>query len=208
MRAIAYTRVSTDKQAEQGVSLDAQREKALAYANLYGFDVVEVIEDDGQSAKSLDRPGLQRALAMIEAGDADAVIVAKLDRLTRSVVDLGRLIDRHFGKGGAALVSVSEQVDTSTATGRMILNVLTSVSQWEREAIGERTADAMRHKRARLEYTGGKVRYGYRVADDGVHLVEDEAEQAVIRAVLTYRDAGLSYRNISQRLADRGFLSQ
>jgi Resolvase, N terminal domain len=132
-RTIAYLRVSTDKQADRGVSLDAQRAKATAYAQLYDLDLCEVIVDAGESAKSLDRSGLQRALGMLKRGEAAALLVVKLDRLTRSVVDLGRLVEQYFAPGKAALLSVSEQIDTRSAAGRLVLNVLA----WEREAIGE-----------------------------------------------------------------------
>jgi len=128
-KTIAYLRVSTDKQADRGVSLDAQRAKLKAYAELYELDLVDVIVDAGQSAKSLDRPGLQRALGMLKAGEAEALLVVKLDRLTRSVVDLGTLVERYFAPGKAALLSVGEQIDTRSAAGRLVLNVLASVSQ-------------------------------------------------------------------------------
>lgn len=88
-RTIAYLRVSTDKQADRGASLDAQRVKAAAYAQLYDLELVDTIVDAGESAKSLERPGLKRALTMLKAGEAEALLVVKLDRLTRSVVDLG-----------------------------------------------------------------------------------------------------------------------
>ncbi len=135
-RTIAYLRVSSDKQADRGVSLDAQRAKLKAYAELYELDLVDVVVDAGLSAKSLDRPGLQRALGMLKAGDAEALLVVRLDRLTRSVVDLGTLVERYIAPGKAALLSVGEQIDTRSAAGRLVLNVLASVSQWEREAIG------------------------------------------------------------------------
>lgn len=206
MNAVAYIRVSTDKQAEQGVSLDVQEAKIRMYAELYGIELVEVIVDDGASAKSLDRDGLTRALALLDAGMADGLVVCKLDRLTRSVRDLGDLIDRYFGpKGSASLVSVEEQVDTSTATGRMILNVLMSVSQWERETIGERTSAALTHKARQGEYTGGPVPYGYRVAACGIRLEEHAGEQKVIAAIHEYRAAGLSLRKIGAKLLERGF---
>jgi len=208
MRAVAYIRVSTDKQAVDGVSLDMQAAKVRMYAELYGIELVELIVDEGASASTLDRDGLTRALALLDSGEADGLIVYKLDRLTRSVRDLGLLIDRYFGpkaKGSASLVSVEEQVDTSTATGRMILNVLMSVSQWEREQIGERTSAAMRHKIRQGEYIGGPVTYGYRVAADGVSLEEHAGEQKVIAAIHEYRAAGLSLRKISAKLLDHGF---
>jgi DNA invertase Pin-like site-specific DNA recombinase len=84
-----------------------------------------------------------------------APLVVKLQRLTRSVRDLGHLVEKYFAPGKAALLSVSEQIDTRSAGGRPVLNVLASVGQWEREAIGERTATAMQHKAAQSEYTGG-----------------------------------------------------
>lgn len=203
-RTIAYVRVSTDKQAEHGVSLDAQRAKLDAYAALYDLDLVAV-EVDAASACDLDRPALTRALAELRAGRADALLVVKLDRLTRSVRDLGELVDR-CTREGWALLSVGDAVDTRTAAGRLVLNVLASVAQWEREAIGERTAAAMRWKREAGEYTGGEVRYGYRLAADGRTLEADDAEQAVVAAAVELRAAGLSLRAVGAELAARGLL--
>ena len=111
------------------MSLDAQRAKVAAYASLYDLELTEVIVDAGQSAKTLDRPGLQRALAMLKSGNADALLVVKLDRLTRSVRDLGALVESYFAPGKAALLSVGEQIDTRSAAGRLVLNVLASVSR-------------------------------------------------------------------------------
>jgi site-specific DNA recombinase len=199
-RTVAYVRVSTDKQADKGVSLEAQRAKVEAYASLYDLDVVDVVVDAGVSAKTLDRPGLNRALAMLKSGQADALLVVKLDRLTRSVVDLGSLVDRYFAAGKWALLSVGEQIDTRSAAGRLVLNVLASVSQWEREAIGERTAAAMQHKAAQGEFTGGRAPYGYAVADDGVRLVEAPAEQEVLAEARTLRAAGLTLRAVAMEL--------
>lgn len=208
-RAVAYLRVSTDKQACEGVSLDAQRAKLEAYASLYDLDLVAVEVDAGVSAKSLDRPALGRALAMLRAGRADALLVVKLDRLTRSVRDLGELLDSYFGpEKKAALLSVADQIDTRTAAGRMVLNILTSVAQWEREAIGERTAAAMQHKAAQGEYCGGQVPYGFAVGPDGVHLVEHDGEQLVIAAIRELRAAGLSLRAIVAQLDKRGLVSR
>src|SRR3974377_1367514 len=114
---VAYLRVSTDKQADRGIRLDAQRAKAEAYAALYDLQLVEVVVDAGASAKTLDRPGLQRALAMLREGKATALLVAKLDRLTRSVVHLGMLLEDYFADGKLALLSVGEQIDTRSAAG-------------------------------------------------------------------------------------------
>jgi DNA invertase Pin-like site-specific DNA recombinase len=207
-RAVGYIRVSTDKQADRGVSLDAQHAKLTAYAQLYDLELVEVIVDAGVSAKTLDRPGLQRALAMVRKGQARALLVAKLDRLTRSVEDLGELIRTVFAPGKADLLSVGEQIDTRTAAGRLVLNVLGSVAQWERETIGERTAEALAHKKAQGQKLGGDVPYGYRVASDGKTLLPDAGEQALLRAIQEARQRGLSQRAIVAELTRQGFTTR
>jgi DNA invertase Pin-like site-specific DNA recombinase len=207
-RTIAYLRVSTDKQADRGVSLEAQRAKVTAYAQLYELELVDVIEDAGASATTLDRAGLQRALAMLARGAADALLVVKLDRLTRSVRDLGHLVERHFAPGKAALLSVGEQIDTRSAGGRLVLNVLASVSQWEREAIGERTAAAIQHKSTKGEYIGGYVPYGFRLATDGTQLESEPSEQAVIAAARRLRATGASFAAVAARLTARGVRSR
>lgn len=202
-KTIVYARVSTTMQADEGVSLDAQQQKASAYAGLYDLTIVDTIVDAGVSAKTLDRPGLQRALAMIENGEAQALLVVKLDRLTRSVGDLGRLIERYFSPGKAELMSVSEQIDTRSANGRLTLNVLMSVSQWEREVIGERTSDAMRHMQSQGQYIGGRAPYGYALVDGD--LVPDELEQQVIEQARELRAGGLSLAKVAAELDKRGF---
>jgi len=207
-RAVAYLRVSTDKQADKGVSLDVQRAKVEAYAQLYELDLVEVIVDAGVSAKTLDRPGLQKALGMLKAKQAEALLVVKLDRLTRSVVHLGELVEDYFSDGKWALLSVGEQIDTRSAAGRLVLNVLASVSQWEREAIGERTSAAMQHKASVGEYTGGDFPYGYRLGPDGEKLVENPEEQKVLTAARRLRGAGLSLRSVARELNSEGFRSR
>lgn len=201
-RTVCYVRVSTSKQADEGISLEAQQAKAAAYSALYDLELVAVIVDAGESAKTLDRPGLARALAMLAKGEADALLVAKLDRLTRSVVDLGALIDRYFAPGKAALLSVSENIDTRSAAGRLVLNILASVSQWEREAIGERTRDAMRHKQAQGEYIGGRAPYGFTL--EAGALVPDDFEQKVITQARELRAAGLSLAKVAAALDQRG----
>lgn len=205
-KTIAYLRVSTDKQADKGISLEAQQDKAKAYASLYDLDLVEVIIDAGESAKTLERPGLQRALSMLKTGQADALLVVKLDRLTRSVVDLGKLIETYFAPGKAALLSVSEQIDTRSAAGRLVLNILASVSQWERETIAERTRDAMRHKQSQGEYIGGGAPYGFELVNGD--LVEDSFEQGVIQQARELRDSGLSLAAVAKELDRRGIQSR
>lgn len=204
-RTVVYCRVSTDKQADRGVSLEAQQAKAKAYAELYDLDIVEMVIDAGASAKTLDRPGLKRALDLLKAGKADALLVVKLDRLTRSVADLGRLVERYFAPGKAALLSVGEQIDTRSAGGRLVLNVLGAVSQWEREAVGERTSAALKHKAAQGEYTGGDVPYGFRLSRDRQRLEPHAKEQVLVAEARRLRRKGLSLRAVARALSARGF---
>ena len=119
MKLIGYARVSTDEQAQSGLGLAAQEAKLKAYCELYEHELIEIIHDAGQSAKSLKRPGIAQALTMLSEGEADGLLVAKLDRLTRSVADMASLINSHFSeKAGKALLSVADQIDTTTAGGR------------------------------------------------------------------------------------------
>src|ERR1700730_2931661 len=203
MRAIGYVRVSTDRQAEQGVSLEAQSEKIRAMALVHDAELLDIIVDSGESAKSLQRPGMERLLGLVDGREVNAIIVAKLDRLTRSVKDLCELLER-FERHGVALISVAESLDTSSAAGRLVLNIMTAVSQWEREAIGERTTDAMRHKRTNGERVGN-IAFGYRLAPDGVHVEPESAEQAAIAAIRELRAEGRSLRRIAMDLNRRGW---
>jgi DNA invertase Pin-like site-specific DNA recombinase len=205
MRAVGYIRVSTDKQRDLGVSLEAQSEKVRAMAVVQGAELTEVIID-AESAKSLNRPGMARLLEMVDAGAVDTVIIAKLDRLTRSVKDLAELLER-FTRRGVSLVSVAESLDTGTAAGRLVLNIMTAVSQWEREAIGERTRDAMDHKRANGERVG-TIRFGYRMADDGLHLEEDPAEQDILGRMQALKATGHTTRQIAAELNRQGFTTR
>lgn len=206
-RVIAYLRVSTDKQAARGVSLDAQRAKVHAYASLYELDLVAVEVDAGESASTLDRPALTRALARLDAHEADALLVVQLDRLTRSVRDLGDLLDR-CNRRGWAILSVSDHLDTGSAAGRLAINIRASVAQWVWEDIGERTSAAMQYKAANGEYTGGHVPYGYCLADDGTHLEANPAEAEAVDLARDLRAAGLSLRAVAAELDRRGYRSR
>jgi len=201
VKTIGYIRVSTDKQADRGVSLDAQAEKIRAMAVVHSAALAEIIVDGGESAKSLNRPGMAKLLAMVDAGHVGTVIIAKLDRLTRSVKDLCTLLER-FSKRGVTLVSVAESLDTGSAAGRLVLNIMTAVSQWEREAIGERTRDAMSHKRGQGERVGNN-QFGFRLAEDGKHLEQDPGEQAVLDEVHHLRQNGTTLRGIAAALNQR-----
>src|SRR5450759_3177442 len=183
-KAIGYVRASTDKQAEHGVSLEAQVEKIRAMATVHDVELLDVLVDAGESAKDLDRPGMVRILDMVQSRAVGMVIVAKLDRLTRSVKDLAVLLEQ-FQRRGVSLVSVAES--------------LVSVSQWEREAIGERTRDAMRHKKSKLEFVGNAP-YGFRLAADKRHVEPEPGEQAILERIQRLRKGGKSLRGIADLL--------
>jgi DNA invertase Pin-like site-specific DNA recombinase len=204
--AIGYARVSTRDQADNGHSLDAQQAKIEAYATLHDLELSEVIVDEGHSAKSLDRPGMGRLLGLIRRRAVDVVIIAKLDRITRSVRDLGDLVER-FQRSGVEFASVADNIDTTTASGRLVLNVMASVSQWEREAIGERTADALAHMRANGQRVSRFPPYGFRQNGDD-RWEEDPNEQQAVRLILQLRDQGMSLRKIGAQLEVRGFLNR
>jgi len=203
MKTIGYARVSTDRQADRGVSLDAQAEKIRAMAVVHSSELLDIIVDGGESAKSLNRPGMARLLALVDAGEVQVVIIAKLDRLTRSVKDLCTLLEQ-FSKRGVTLISVAESLDTGSAAGRLVLNIMTAVSQWEREAIGERTRDAMSHKRSQGQRVGN-IAYGCQLAGDGVHLEANPAEQAVLSEIRQLRSQGATLRGIAAALNHRAY---
>lgn len=204
--AIGYIRVSTEEQAKSGLSLEHQAAKIRAYCDAMDITLVEIIEDAGYSAKDLRRPGVRRALAMLKRKDADTLVILKLDRLTRSVKDLGDLVET-FNKTGAALMSVQDSINTATAAGRLVMNILGSVAQWEREAIGERTRAAMSVMKERQEYTGGRVPYGYQVNEAGT-LEKNLIEQKAVALVLSLGEAGYSLRKIAAELEAQGYLTR
>jgi site-specific DNA recombinase len=202
-RAVGYVRVSTDKQAGAGISLEAQEARIRAMATVQDMPLLDVIVDAGASAKTLNRPGMERLLALIDAHEVQTVIVAKLDRLTRSVRDLAELLER-FEKRGVSLVSVSESLDTGTAAGRLVLNVMMSVAQWEREAIGERTREAMRHKKANGQRVG-TVPFGFQLSADGRSLEPNAVEQRALEIIRECRAGGFTLRQIASELNRQGY---
>lgn len=188
-----YARVSTEDQVREGVSLQAQVERLQAYCTATRpGEEVRLVVDEGVSAKTLERPALRSLLADVKRGTVHTVVTLKIDRLTRSVRDLADLIDL-FERHNVALCSLTESLDTSTASGRLMLNLLASVSQWEREAIAERTSFALAHKR-RNGFVYGSTPYGYRREND--RLVADDNQQAMLTRIRAMRAQGVSVRKV------------
>lgn len=201
--AIGYVRVSTEGQAREGVSLDAQGERIEAYAKAKGLDLVEMLVDEGQSGKTLDRPGLQTLLGRCRAGMVGHIIVWRLDRLTRRTRHLLSLVEEVFLAGGIELHSVSESLDTSTPHGRFVLTLFGGLAQMERELIGERTRAALAHKRANRQPTSHPP-LGFRSNGRRNHMVPVPEELAVVRLILDLWRAGRSYRAIAATLNHDG----
>jgi site-specific DNA recombinase len=202
-KAIGYIRVSTQEQATHGYSLDAQTAKLQAYASLYDIELIDIVVDAGVSAKSLKREGLQRVLNTLDNGGADAVLIFKLDRLTRSVKDWNVLIEKYFTD--KALLSVSDQIDTRTAAGRLCLNVLMSVAQWERETIGERTSTALQYKKSQGEHVGSNP-YGYEAVEKVLQPIRDEA--AAIALMQEMKASGETLQAIADELNTQGIATK
>ena len=200
--AIAYLRVSTPGQVEDGVSLDAQRAKIEAWCALNDYTLTAVHVDAGISGKSaLNRPGLQDALNDCRKGSA--LIVYSLSRLARSTKDTIEISER-LSKVGADLVSLSEKIDTTSASGKMIFRLLAVLNEFERDQIAERTCTAMQFKKAQGERVGA-IPYGYTLAANGVDLHPDPVEQEVVRQAKQLQTSGLSLRKIAAELQRRGF---
>lgn len=201
LNVIGYVRVSTEEQANSGLSLANQRLRIQAYAAASDIILTEIIEDAGKSAKTLERPGMQRVLHYIAGQETDGVVILKLDRLTRSVRDLGALIEA-LDNNGVALMSVQESINTATAAGRLVANLLGSVAQWECEVIGERTKSALAVKRMKGEKTGGTTPYGYTAYRK--RLSEHPGEQANIAKMIELRATGMGYHAIAAALTGAG----
>jgi len=201
-RVIGYVRVSTEEQAQDGVSLDAQRHRLKAYADAHGLDLVGIEADEGISAKrTSNRPALQSALVRLRRKEADGLAVVKLDRLsrtTRDVLDLVATSERE----GWALHSIEERLDTGSPHGRFVVTVLAALAQMEREQIGARTKAAMRELQRQGRRVSPKPPFGHRFQGDRV--VEDEYEQAVLGKMLALRDAGRGAFQVAAALGRAG----
>lgn len=205
-KAIGYVRVSTSEQVLEGISLDNQKVKIKGYCDLNDLELVTIIEDAGKSGKNLSRDGIETILWKIKRKEIDAIVVYRLDRLSRKVIDTLTLIET-FEKAGIAFHSLNEKIDTGTAMGRFFLNITASLAQMERDLISERTKDALQMKIANNE-RAGQVPFGYRVAEDGVTLIPHKDEQEVIKAIRRLRSQGLSYRAICEALDKAGYIPQ
>lgn len=204
--ALAYIRVSTDDQVSEGVSLDAQEAKIKAWCLLNDYNLTEIFVDAGLSGGRADnRPGLQSALqAACKTGAA--LVVYSLSRLARSTKDT-IAIGEQLDKAGGDLISLSEKIDTTSASGKMIFRLLAVMAEFERDQIAERTRMALGHKKSLGERVG-TVPFGYDLDSDGVSLLPNELEQNTIWIIKELRARGLSLRAIASELQSQGRLTK
>lgn len=210
-RVVIYIRVSTQEQAKEGYSIEAQREKLLAYCKARGWQVVAVIVDPGYSGSNLDRPGIQELISNIT--NYDVVLVYKLDRLSRSQMDTLHLIEHVFLPNGVDFISMSESFDTSTPFGRAVIGILSVFAQLERETIKERM-DMGRVERVKEgKFQGGNAPIGYDYDPETGTLVVNEYEAMQVRMVFdlyigTPDRPGIGFRKISEIMQEKGFTTK
>ncbi|GGC63733.1 hypothetical protein GCM10011504_47440 [Siccirubricoccus deserti] len=210
LRCAVYTRKSTDEGLEKEFNtFDAQREACEAYVasqRAEGWVLVRDRYDDGGfSGGTLERPALRRMLADIEQGLIDVIVVYKIDRLSRSLMDFAKLVET-FEAHRVTFVSVTQSFNTTTSMGRLTLNILLSFAQFEREVIGERIRDKFAASRARGMWMGGKVPLGYEVRDR--KLVVNEVEAARVRRVFEYFAESGSGVETARQLRAEGLTSK
>lgn len=199
IRALGYVRVSTEGQALDGVSLDAQRDKIAQYCRLNDLELTRIHCDAGASGKRADnRPELQTALAAIHRGQASALVVYRLDRLARCTIDalsIAQSLDKH----GASLHSLTERLDTGSAMGRFFFTLVASLAEMERGIIAERTLAAHNHKRAANEACG-HAPFGWDRVVGTAELVPNPSEQETLSRIHRWQALGLSQRKIVEHL--------
>lgn len=206
--AIGYIRVSSVEQAQEGVSLDVQKEKLRGYCKVHRIQLIDIKSDEGISGGTIDRPGLQAALRCLERGQANTLIVTKLDRLTRSVKDLCALVDRFFSHENYHLLSLCGMINTHTAAGRMMMLNLANYAQFERELVRERTQEAMQHLKAQGVRVG-KAPFGYLHSHElDAHgrrlLVKSPAEMEILRYIVSLFGQGHNLSEIARMLNKQG----
>ncbi|MGD0276636.1 MAG: recombinase family protein [Syntrophales bacterium] len=205
MKAVCYARVSTEEQTQLGVSLSNQEQKIRAYCLAKDWEIYAVIRDEGYSGKDLNRPGIQEIIRGCRKKEFDVVVTLKLDRLTRSVKDLGYLVEDVFNKHGVAFSSLQDNFDTSTANGRMVMNILATLAQWERDIISERTRDAMKFMKNSLRLVGA-IPFGFDLV--GRELTPNPGEMRTVQKLIVSKGGGASYQKIAGKLNDAGIPSK
>lgn len=198
---VGYVRVSSQEQADEGISLSAQRQKIKQWAELHDNSILGIYSDEGVSGTRTNRIGLQKALEMA-CTNKSIFVVYSLSRFSRSTTDTLKFTTQ-LQKAGAELVSISEQIDTLSAAGKMIFRVLAVLNEFESDLGGERTKAALDYRRAKGLKTGGFTPYGYKV-DKDKRLHFEPKEQQIIERIKAMRARGTNYHAIAKQLNNEG----
>lgn len=202
MKCAIYVRVSTDEQVKEGFSIPAQKVRLKAFCLSQGWEIVEEYIEEGWSAKNLERPIMQKMLKDIKRNNIDIILVYRLDRLTRSVLDLYNLL-KTFDENNVSFKSATEVYDTSTAMGRLFITLVAALAQWERENLAERVKFGIEQMIDQGKKPGGHSPYGYHFDRDfKCTIIENEA--AVVKKVYQWYESGYGYRTITNRLNEMG----
>lgn len=201
MRTAVYIRVSTEDQAREGFSISAQRERLLAYIHSQNWVLTDMYVDEGISAKDLHRPELGRLLADVAQKNMDVVLVYRLDRLTRSVLDLYQLL-QEFEIHGVHFKSSTEVYDTTTAIGRLFITLVAALAQWERENLAERVKMGMGQMVRERKRPGGPAPYGYELRNGQLQLQPEEAD--IVRQMFEHYVNGKPPQQIADEANKQG----
>jgi len=204
MKAGIYTRVSTDLQVQQGESLDEQFHTAESYCKFKNIPIIDVYREEGKSGKNIDRPELRRLLRDCKNKKIDTVIVKKLDRLSRSILDFEKML-RYFEEHNIALVSLKENFDTGSPMSRAAVRIILVFAQLEREQTSERTKDAMKYRAERGIWNGGHIPLGYDLTPDRKKLTANEEETKVIQLIFEKYIELASYKKTAQLINSMGY---
>ena len=202
LKACVYTRVSTSEQAMEGYSIEEQERMCKAAIVSKGWEYIGTYSDPGISGRTMDRLGLQKMIRAIEHGEIQAVVIYKLDRLSRKQRDTMTIIEDIFLENDVDLVSLNETLDTSTPWGRAMIGILSSFNQMESENIQMRTAMGKEAKATKGGYAGGKPPLGYKSVNGELVVVDEEAE--IVRLIYKLRKDGMTMVNIAEELNRRG----
>jgi site-specific DNA recombinase len=197
-KAMGYVRVSTDEQAREGVSLEAQAERIKALAKAKGWKFEGIVDEPGYSGKDLNRPGIKQLIEKCRKREIDIIVVFKVDRLTRKQKDLWQILEDVFIPNEVGFISVTEPFDTTTASGRAFLGMLGIFAQLERDLVSERTVEALSHKKKKGEWYG-RLPKGFRLDSKG-RLEGDPETLEKIQKAKRLKRQGKSFQAISEAL--------
>lgn len=202
LRAGIYVRVSTEEQAREGYSCEAQRRECQAFARRQGWDVADIYSDEGWSAKSMDRPAVRRLLVDARSGRLDVVVVWKLDRFSRRQLDTLRAIREDLEPHGVGFRSATQDFDTTSSSGRAMLGMLAVFAELEREQLSERVRIGLAETARQGRWSSGTPPFGYRI--EGGALVPDPDRAPIVRLIFSLYAGGMGRPRICAELDRRG----